>query len=284
MAQSFFILFYQCPVSGRFSGENNMEVKACIFTDAGKVRKKNQDAALIKVANTKRHGRISFVAVCDGMGGLSKGEVASCKAIRSLENWFGEELPLMQNMDEDELWNTAEKSLRRLLARCSSEIFRYGKHRGISLGTTVTAFLQIGMRYMTLNIGDSRIYAVDRKEATRLTRDQSVIQDKIEKGIITQEESGKDPQRNVLLQCLGAGKGAVADVTRGELPRSGMTVVACSDGFWRTLSEGEIHEKLCPQMCVSPKDMLWECRKLSDLAMSRNEEDNISVAAVCLEY
>lgn len=279
----FFILFYHCPISGRFSGENNMEVKACIFTDAGKVRKKNQDAALIKVANTKRHGRISFVAVCDGMGGLSRGEVASCKAIRSLENWFLEELPLMQDMEEEELWDTAEKSLRRLMTRCSCEIFRYGKHRGIKLGTTVTAFLQIGMRYMTFNIGDSRIYAIDRKSAVKLTRDQSVVQDKIEKGLITREESESDPQRNVLLQCLGNGRTAAADVTRGELPGSAVTVIACSDGFWRTIRKEEMHEKLCPQMCVSPEDMLWECKKLSERAMERKEEDNISVAAMCLE-
>lgn len=283
MAQSFFILFIHCPVSGRFSGENNMEVKACIFTDAGKVRKKNQDAALIKVANTKRHGRISFAAVCDGMGGLSKGEVASCKAIRSLENWFCEELPLMQSMDEAELWDTAEKSLRRLMARVSGELFRYGKHRGISLGTTVTAFLQIGMKYMTLNIGDSRIYMIDQRSAKRLTRDQSLIQEKIEKGIITPEESGADPQRNVLLSCLGTSRAATAEVTRGQFKGNSVTVIACSDGFWRTIGEDEMHEKLCPQMCVTPEDMLWECRKLAERAMARKEEDNISVAAMCLE-
>ena len=62
-----------------------MEVKACIFTDAGSVRRINQDSAMIKVANTKKYGRISFAAVCDGMGGLSKGEVASCKMIRALD-------------------------------------------------------------------------------------------------------------------------------------------------------------------------------------------------------
>ena len=71
-----------------------MRVKACICTDIGNTRDINQDSALIKVANTKNHGRISLIAVCDGMGGLSKGEVASCKAIRTLESWFHEELSI----------------------------------------------------------------------------------------------------------------------------------------------------------------------------------------------
>ena len=259
-----------------------MEIKACIFTDAGKVRKINQDAAMIKVANTRRYGRISFACVCDGMGGLQKGEVASCKAIRALENWFAEELSLMQNMEEEELWDTVERSLRRLLVRVSADIRRYGKHRGIKLGTTLTALLQIGNKYMTFNIGDSRIYLVDREKAVAITRDQSVIQDKLDRGEIRQEEAEKDPQRNVLLQCVGTSMEVEPEVRRGTF-KGNITVLACSDGFWRRLKEEDLHQKLCPQMCVTPEDMLEECRKLAHLAVSRKEEDNISVAAMCIE-
>jgi len=77
--------------------------------------------------------------------------------IRALEGWFLEELALMQNLPEDKLWDTIETSLSRLIVKANNDIRRYGKHRGIRLGTTLTAFLQIGRRYMTLNIGDSRI-------------------------------------------------------------------------------------------------------------------------------
>ncbi|MBO5622253.1 MAG: serine/threonine-protein phosphatase [Butyrivibrio sp.] len=258
-----------------------MEVKACIFTDAGKVRKINQDAAMIKVANTRRYGRISFACVCDGMGGLQKGEIASCKAIRALENWFMEELALMQNMDEEELWNTVERSLRRLLVKVNADIRRYGKHRGIKLGTTLTALLQIGNRYLTLNIGDSRIYLVNRKEALPITKDQSLIRQKLDEGLITLKEADTDPERNILLQSLGTGQEIEPEIGRGEL-WGDTTVVVCSDGFWRTLKEEDIHEKLCPQMCVTPDDMLEECKKLVRLALDRKEEDNISVAAMSL--
>ncbi len=259
-----------------------MEVKACIYTDAGKARRINQDAAMIKVANTKRYGRISFVCVCDGMGGLSRGEVASCKAVRALENWFAQELPLMQNLGEKELWDTAERSLRRLLVKVSGDIKRYGKHRGINLGTTMTALLQIGTGYMTINVGDSRIYMIDRKEARLLTKDQSLLQDKLDKGLITADEAENDPERNVLLQCVGTTLEVEPEIRRGVI-RNNSTVIACSDGFWRRLKEKEIHEKLCPQMCVSADDMLEECKKLSAMVFDRREEDNVSVAAMCLE-
>ena len=260
-----------------------MEVKACVFTDAGKVRKVNQDAAMIKVANTGRYGRISFTAVCDGMGGLSKGEVASCKVIRALEKWFGEELSLMQGMSEDDLFKTAETSLKRLIVKICGELKRYGRHRGINLGTTLTALLQVGTRYMTINVGDSRIYLIDSAKANAITRDQSLVQDKMEKGLITEAEMGTDPERNVLLQSVGTTMSPEVEVSHGRF-KGNTTVLACSDGFWRTLSPEEIHKKLCPQMCVTDMDMLQECRKLSELAWSRKEKDNISAAVMCLEF
>ena len=260
-----------------------MRIKACICTDAGPKRKINQDSALVKVANTKKHGRVSLVAVCDGMGGLSKGEIASCKAIRTLETWFHEELVLLQNLETNELWEAVENSWKRMIVRICGELKRYGKHRGINLGTTFTALFQMGNRYLVMNVGDSRIYAVCGNKVTRLTKDQSVLQDKLDKGLITLEESEKEEQRNVLLQCVGSSDIPTPELSRGRFDTN-TTVIACSDGFWRTLSEEELHKKLCPQMCLSSEDMLDACQKLINEAIDRKEEDNISVAALCMEF
>ena len=241
-----------------------MNVKACICTDVGQSRSVNQDAALIKVARTSGHGRISLMAVCDGMGGLSKGEIASCKVIRALETWFMEELYLLLNMDSEKLWDAIESSMRRLIIRCSRELGRYGKHRGIQLGTTMAAFLQIGNKFLLVNVGDSRIYAVDRKSICQLTTDQSVRQ-------------------NVLLQCIGSGKSPEPEIKKGIIDRD-TTYVACSDGFWKTLDLESLRTKLCPQMCITDEDMLSLCRKLSDEAIEKGEDDNITAAAMCLEF
>ncbi len=259
-----------------------MKVKACIYTDVGQTRNINQDSALVKVANTRNHGRISFVAVCDGMGGLSRGEVASCKAIRTLESWFHEELSLMQNMSESELWDAIESSFVRMISRINGDLRRYGKHRGLQLGTTLTALLQIGNKYMSVNVGDSRLYAIKNREVVRLTRDQSLVQDKIDKGIITESQAINDQEKSVLLQCIGTSHAPVPEVKRGTI-EGNTTIIACSDGFWRTLSTEDMRTKLCPQMCITDADMLDQCKKLANLAISRNEEDNISVAAMCLE-
>ena len=260
-----------------------MKVKACIYTDAGKKRAVNQDSSLIKVASAGKMGRISFVAVCDGMGGLSKGEVASCKAIRTLENWFHEELSLMLGIDEDKIWDVIEISWRRLLADINRDIRRYGKHRGIKLGTTLTAFLQIGRKYMLMNVGDSRIYLVSRKDVQKITHDQSLVQSKIDSGVMLEDEVQNSQERNVLLQCLGHGSAPQPQIIRGDIQMS-TTVVACSDGLWKTISEKELFRALCPQMCVTSEDMLEECKKLTMTAIDRKEQDNITVAAMCLEY
>ncbi|MCR5556751.1 MAG: serine/threonine-protein phosphatase [Butyrivibrio sp.] len=260
-----------------------MKVKACIYTDVGQTRKVNQDAALVKVANTKNHGRITMIAVCDGMGGLSKGEVASCKAVRALEMWFHEELPLMQTLSGNELWTGVENSLRRLIVRINTDIRRYGKNKGLTLGTTMTLLLQIGRRYICMNIGDSRIFFIKSGKITQITKDQSVVQDKLDKGLISKEEALEDSEKNVLSQCIGMLQAPTPQVECGSF-EGNTTVAACSDGFWRTISPEEMRLGLCPQMCVTDEDMLRECKKLSELAVNRNEEDNISIAAACMEF
>lgn len=260
-----------------------MNVKACICTDAGSRRGVNQDAALVKVANSKSLGRIALIAVCDGMGGLSKGEVASCKAVRTLENWFHEELILMLNMSGKEFWDTVETSWKRMIAKMNSEIRRYGKHRGISLGTTLTALLQVGRDYLFMNIGDSRIYYTKGQEAVQLTKDHSLAQKAIDEGRARDMEEVDVSSRNVLLQCIGTHTPPTPQIGRGRFSKN-TTVIACSDGLWRTVSNREMYQRLCPQMCISDEDMMDQCRKLIDTATSRKEEDNISVAAMNLEF
>ncbi|WP_026517436.1 PP2C family protein-serine/threonine phosphatase [Butyrivibrio sp. MC2021] len=260
-----------------------MNVKACICTDAGPCRRINQDAALVKVANSKNLGRIALIAVCDGMGGLSKGEVASCKVIRALETWFHEELVLMTGMSREKFWETVEISWNRMLARVNGEIRRYGKHRSINLGTTFAALLQVGRQYMFMNIGDSRIYFTKGQEAVQLTKDQSLAQRLIDTGEVTDPEDIDEDKRSVLLQCVGTHSLPEPQVGKGAFDTN-TTVIACTDGLWRTITGKELYAKLCPQMCLTDEDMMDQGRKLIDLAMTRDEQDNISIAAMCLEF
>jgi serine/threonine protein phosphatase PrpC len=243
----------------------------------------NQDAALVKVANSRNLGRIALIAVCDGMGGLSKGEVASCKAVRALENWFHEELVLMLDMTGESFWKTVSTSWERLLGKMNEEIRKYGRHKGISLGTTFTALLQVGHEYLFMNVGDSRIYYTKGKEVLQLTKDQSLAQQKVDDGEAKDLGAVDEKSKSVLLQCVGTGSTPLPQMGRGRF-ESNTTVFACTDGLWRTIQNHEFYQKLCPQMCITDEDMLQQCQKLVDTATSRHEEDNITVAAMCLEF
>ena len=62
-------------------------------TDAGTVKQVNQDSLTVKVANTS-YGEAAFAVLCDGMGGLEQGEVASSVVVRTYEQWFLREFTL----------------------------------------------------------------------------------------------------------------------------------------------------------------------------------------------
>ena len=225
-----------------------MQVKTCIFSIIGKARGTNQDAVMVKVAETKNHGKISFAAACDGWSEQSGGELASAKALRALERWFGEELPMMIDFQEDKLFETSAITLARLLPSTEKDIKRYARHNKCELDTTISAVMQIGSRYMTINKGDSRIYVIDDKGSRAVTGDESEL-----------------------------------SFSMGTLS-SDATILAATGGFYRKLSEDEIAGSLSPDKCASRETMISGCRRLADKALSRKEKENISVAAMCLEY
>ena len=93
-----------------------MNYKVCISTDKGIVKQVNQDATMVKVASTSSYGRIVMGVLCDGMGGLSHGEVASATAIEGFAHWFVTDLPRALTRE-----NSTER-LNFLINKCCSLI------------------------------------------------------------------------------------------------------------------------------------------------------------------
>lgn len=77
-----------------------MKLLSAVCSDRGIKKKINQDSLLVRSAMTKE-GEILLAAVCDGMGGLEKGEVASGEVIRALARWFEETLPLLLSGEQE---------------------------------------------------------------------------------------------------------------------------------------------------------------------------------------
>ncbi len=252
-----------------------MNIKIVAHTDVGIKKNTNQDSVLMKVARTD-YGKVVFAAVCDGMGGLAKGELASATLVRMLSKWFEEEFPalLYQGLSMDIL----EKSWGDLIYKANEKISSYGRSIHVSLGTTMVAMLIVGHVYYIVNVGDSRIYML-KDEVVQLTKDQTVIQREMDLGRMTWEEARRDPRRNVLLQCVGASETIIPDYYTGNV-ESGTMFLLCSDGFRHVITDQEMYEYLSPYRLFNEQAMTESLVYLTDLDKYRQETDNISAALI----
>ena len=264
----------------------------CISTDKGTVKEVNQDSTMVKVASSDKYGRIALGVLCDGMGGLTHGEVASSMFVRGMQDWFTMELPTAlsrtnatQKLDCDDGKEDIVADICRewqtLAIDMNRKIFDHGMVNGVSLGTTAVAFLAIGNEFAIMNIGDSRAYKITGDEIVLLTHDQSVVQDMIDRGLMTPKEAEVSPQRNVLLQCVGASMNFSPQFVRGEV-KEDSSIVICSDGFWRKLRQDELISSLEPTKCADEDAMKKSLDELVELVKSRGETDNISAVLISM--
>lgn len=241
-------------------------------TDIGIKKKTNQDGLLLKTAKTPE-GEIGMFIICDGMGGLSHGELASATVIRGMSDWFDNDLPelLETGMAKNEIPGKLEERVSEL----NKKILDYGEALNIKLGTTITALLILHNQYYIVQIGDSRAYSINHK-LVKLTEDQTLVERELQRGNITAEQARIDPRRNVLLQCVGAKKDINVVITSGEV-ESGTMYMLCTDGFYHEIRDEEILVNLNPQHFKEEKSMKEKLVELVDLAKKRQETDNISI-------
>lgn len=255
-----------------------MEFLSVVHTDKGIKKNTNQDSVLIKEAITD-HGKVFFAAVCDGMGGLAKGEVASATLIRAFSDWFENRFPVFlyekrtgDGIDRMEM----ENDLNRLILDVNTKIAEYGKQFHVALGTTAAMILFAEGKYYIMNIGDSRVYRLKGQMISQLTKDQTFVQKEIDKGRMTPEEAKIHPQRNVLLQCVGASEVIIPEFEHGTYETDEVYMI-CSDGFRHLITEEEFIKLMAPDKLNTENDLQNAAVYFTELNKSRQEKDNISV-------
>ncbi len=252
-----------------------MNFMVAAHSDVGIRKSTNQDSVLIKIADTD-YGRAVLAVVCDGMGGLAKGELASATMIRLFSRWFQEEFPemLYRGVTPEELKSKWEV----LILDANDKLSQYGDVNNAKLGTTAVALLIVDDKYYIINVGDSRAYMLDNG-IRQITKDQTYVQREMDMGRMTYEESLKDPKRNVLLQCVGASSYIEPDFYLGKVPDQAVFVL-CSDGFRHVITEDEIYQNMSPNVLGSERVMIEASVRLIELNKYRREDDNISVALI----
>lgn len=247
-------------------------------TDIGISKKVNQDSLCIKTAVTSRC-KAALLLVCDGMGGLSKGEVASAEVVRSFSDWFETEFPIELN---NWSWDRAAALAVQRLKDLNSRIIAYGERSQIKLGTTATGMLCVNSQYMIFHVGDTRVYRISHG-VEQLTDDHTFVNREIKRGRMTPEEAMKDPRRNALIQCIGVTGSVQPDITFGTLEPD-TNYLICSDGLRHAVTNEEILDILSPRLITTRSSMQARLREMIELVKIREEKDNISGAMLRAEF
>ncbi|MDR3072977.1 MAG: Stp1/IreP family PP2C-type Ser/Thr phosphatase [Clostridiales Family XIII bacterium] len=240
-------------------------------TDIGKVRRDNEDALLVLP-------RANLFVVADGVGGANSGEVASRKAVHSIETFFkANPIGAADNLEGKYRNNWFRSYFLRCFRKVNNEILSMAHHKPQLSGmatTAVSAYMDGGKLYIT-NVGDSRAYIVRDGEIMQLTEDHTYINKLIHAGTLSLAEAAMHPNKNVITRALGAEGAVEPDFYDFDIvPKD--RVLLCTDGLHGELSDEEILA-----IVNTEDDMDDLCMKLVNAANGRGGRDNTTV--ICIE-
>ena len=206
----------------------------------------------------------NLFAVADGMGGHNAGDYASSHAVRIL----------VDEIREDTDYNPV-KVIRHAIETANTEIIEQAqkdeKLRG--MGTTMVVATIVGQYAYVANVGDSRLYVVD-KQLRQITRDHSLVQEMVRMGEITAEEARNHPDKNVITRALGATKDVAVDFFDVHL-ESGDRLLLCSDGLTNMVLDEDIED-----IIVSEELLETAGKRLVEAANENGGKDNIGIVLV----
>jgi serine/threonine protein phosphatase PrpC len=243
-------------------------------SDPGRIREHNEDASLAWQFMLAQQGQapipVGVFAVADGMGGHTRGELASALAIRLAANHVINKICLPMLTDDE---GTADRlPINEILDSGMRIAHQAVAHNLPEAGTTLTMALVLGDGAYIAHVGDSRAYLGQRSHLQHLTQDHSVAARLIEMGHATPEEAIS--QRNILFKAVGQGAQIEPDIVYHDLTW-GQYLLICCDGLWGKVSDQEIAAII--EAAPSPD---IACQNLVARANENGGEDNISVVLV----
>ena len=207
-----------------------MRLDFSAISDVGRVRKDNQDSGYVGP---------HVVAVCDGVGGAARGDIASSTAIAQLRKL--EEAPPGPDTSDSDLLGLVSNALHRAHRRIAELVDENPSLNGTS--TTATVALFDGKRVGMGHVGDSRAYLYRNGEISQLTNDHTFVQTLIDEGRITEAEARVHPHRNLILKAIDGTHDLEPDLFVLELTM-GDRLLLCSDGTSGVLDAGRLADIL----------------------------------------
>ncbi len=233
--------------------------RSCGLTTIGTVRKHNEDAYLALPEK-------GLWVVADGMGGHSKGDIASQTIVDAYAD-FEPSRTLSQTIDDLE-----DRSLH------VNHILREGvadDPRNI-MGSTLTLMYASQGRAYFLWAGDSRIYRYRDGHLIQITHDHSFVQESVDKGAMLPEEAAAHPSSNIITRAVGVHEDLFIDIDYCDV-KVGDKYLICSDGLFKDVTLNHIAEKM--------DDIPFKAAEgLIKMALANMANDNVTVIVVeCAE-
>lgn len=234
-------------------------------THVGRVRKGNEDHFFAD-ANEYR----GLFIVADGMGGHAAGEIASQMAV----DIVSQDLADFNDLESVEAPDIVANSLRRaneeVYQRSAAENEKYG------MGSTASVLVITDDRFLIGHVGDSRIYQLRDGQMRLLTHDHSIVQERVDAGLLTPEQARSHRQSNVITRCIGMSRGVEPDIFDGDVKEGDLYLLA-SDGLTTMVDDRRLHQLL---LSSAPPHRLVDA--LIAEANALGGYDNITVVVVSI--
>jgi len=228
-------------------------------THVGTVRRRNEDAVL-------ERAEIGLWAVADGAGGHERGDYASARIIAALRQ-------IDPTLCGAVLLEEVKTRLREVNLQLRAKAAEIGPQALIC--STVAVLLMLGEESCCLWAGDSRFYRLRASALQQLSRDQSHVQNLVDRGEIAPEEAAEHPLGNIVTNLVGAHDELVLEERR-DRAEPGDIMLLCTDGLSGALTDAEIAEIMRETPVTAAADRLIEN------SLMQGARDNVS--AVVIEY
>ncbi len=267
------------------------------FSHVGAVREQNEDSYAVfrmgryleridsnvpeDALGSHREDSGWLMAVADGLGGHSAGEVASRTALAAMIQMILRSPRWALRLDDPA---TREGDIEALLTRAKG--YLAGIHEAVraraatdasleGMGTTLTTAYSVGNDLFVIHVGDSRAYLMRAGRLHRITRDHTLAQSYADQGLIPQAEVESHELGHVLTRAMGAGEShPESEIHHMDLQHDDRLLL-CSDGLSRAVPEHEIAALL-----AAFSDSPGACKALVDRALARGGSDNITAIVV----
>lgn len=237
-----------------------VKIEVVAESDVGCVRTNNEDSFGYDL-----EARI-FV-VCDGMGGVAAGEMASGTAVRELvEHFAGEPIA----------GTSLEERLQRSIFSANHAVYTMaqGNEHLRGMGTTLVAACLEGQRLVIGNVGDSRAYFIRNGACAQITTDHSFVNEQVRTGSINAEQAESSPLRSVITRAVGTEAVVEPDIFEGAV-QNGDVLLLTTDGLTRYADSKAIAE-----IISASGSLTVSCRALIDVAKRQGAVDNVTCLLV----